>query len=75
MKLRGDIKRQAKTGFTAQYGVSIGAYILFMIIIGAASSITFGIGALLITPPMMVGYAFFCMKIYKGEMGRHWRTV
>ena len=67
MKLRGDIKQQAKARFTAQYGVSIGAYILFGLIIGVVSG-TF-IGALLIAPPMIVGYAFFCLKVYRGKIG------
>jgi uncharacterized membrane protein len=69
MKLRGDIKRQAKANFTNQYGVSIGAYILITLISGAVSGITFGIGALLLVPPLVVGYAYFCIRVYRGERG------
>ena len=69
MKLRSEIKEQAKRNFTGQYGISIGAYILYAVIISAASGLTCGIGFFLIIPPMMVGYAYFTLKVYKGETG------
>lgn len=69
MKLRAEIKEQAKRNFTAQYGISIGAYILFGLVAGAASGATFGLGALLLLPPLLVGYSFFCLRIYRGETG------
>jgi uncharacterized membrane protein len=67
MKLRPEIKLQAKTNFRGQYGISIGAYILFMLITGAVSC-TF-VGTLLLVPPLLVGYASFCIRVYKGEQG------
>jgi uncharacterized membrane protein len=67
MKLRSEIKLQAKTNFKAQYGISVGAYILIMVMIGAVSW-TF-IGALLLVPVFIVGYAFFFIRIYKYERG------
>ena len=39
MKLRADIKQQAKERFTAQYGVSVGALLLVMVISSALSVI------------------------------------
>jgi uncharacterized membrane protein len=69
MKLRPEIKLQAKTNFQAQYGISIGAYVLYALIIGAASGITFGVGAILLVPPLVVGYAYFSLRIYRGEQG------
>lgn len=67
MKLRPDIKRQAKANFSAQYGISLGAYLLYMVIIWAISWT--GIGTLLLTPPLLVGYSFFTLRVYRGEKG------
>ena len=39
MKLRAEIKQQAKAGFQAQYGVSVGALLLLMVISSAISVI------------------------------------
>jgi uncharacterized membrane protein len=69
MKSRAEIKKQAKTSLSAQYGVTLGAFILFMIISGAASGITFGLGGLLIVPVLMVGFYFFNVRVYRGENG------
>lgn len=66
---RVGIKSVAKNNFQAQYGISIGAFALFVLISSAAASVSFGLGALLITPPLLVGYASFCLRIYKGERG------
>jgi len=67
MKLRPDIKAQARKNFSAQYGVSLGAFIVYAVLAGAASS-TF-IGGLLLVPPLMVGYASFCLGVYRGAQG------
>jgi uncharacterized membrane protein len=69
MKSRPEIKLQAKSSFKAQYGISVGAYILIMFLIGAASGITFGIGTLFLAPPLIVGYASFAVRVYRGEKG------
>ena len=45
MKLRADIKRQAKERFAAQYGVSVGALLLYIVISGAVSVINYIINA------------------------------
>lgn len=66
---RMEIKQRAKATFLNEYGISIGAYVLFCLVGAAASGITFGLGALLILPPLMVGYSSFVLRIYKGETG------
>jgi len=63
------IKHRAKAAFQSQYGISVGALALFWLILVAASTVTFGIGTLLLAPPMLVGYASFCLRVYKGEQG------
>lgn len=66
---RMEIKQRAKATFLNEYGISIGAYVLYVLIAAAASSITLGLGVLLIVPPLMVGYCSFVLRIYKGENG------
>ncbi len=69
MRERADIKAQAKANFTAQYGVSLGAFIVYGLLVCAASGATAGLGALLLVPPLMVGYSWFCLCIYRGYKG------
>jgi len=69
MKLRAEIKSQAKVNFSKQYGVSLGALVLYFLITAAASGLSCGIGAFLLMPPLVVGYSFFCIKVYRGETG------
>lgn len=69
MRERADIKAQARATFTAQYGVVLGAYIVYAVLVGAVSGITFGLGALLLMPPLMVGYAWFSLIIFRGYRG------
>lgn len=69
MKLRPDIKLQAKNNFLAQYGNSLGAFVLYGLLSAAASGVTFGLGAILLVPPLLVGYSYFCLKVYRGQTG------
>lgn len=69
MRLRKEIKELARRNFVAQYGLSIGAYILTMILMSAASGATFGLGTLLLAPPLIVGYASFTIRIYRYQQG------
>ena len=69
MNIRAEIKTRAKAVFTRQYGISIGAYILFIVIVSASSGISAGLGALFIVPPMLVGYSWFCLQIWRGQQG------
>ena len=63
------IKNRAKAAFQAQYGLSLGAFILFALISAAVTGASFGLAALLIVPPLLVGYFSFCLRVYKGETG------
>ena len=67
MPFRVGIKDRAKTNFLGQYGVSVGACLLFTLITGFTSP--FMLGAFFIAPPMTVGFAYFSLKIYRGETG------
>jgi len=67
MRNRGDIKALARTNFRTQYGASLGAFVVYALLTGVVSGTV--IGALLLVPPLMVGYASFCLRIYRGGQG------
>jgi uncharacterized membrane protein len=67
MNTRPDIKRRAKAVFHERYGINVGAYILYALIVGAASGITMGLGVFFLMPPLLVGYSYFAIRMYKGE--------
>lgn len=67
MKLRSEIKMQAKKNFATQYWISVGAFVLYMLIVGTLSEMTAGLGFFFLVPPMMVGYYSFTLKVYRGE--------
>ncbi|MHB8963766.1 MAG: DUF975 family protein [Saccharofermentanales bacterium] len=69
MRDRIEIKSAAKSAFTSQYGITIGTFILYLLAVSAASSMTAGIGAIIVAPPLLVGYTYFCLKIWRGEKG------
>ena len=67
MKSRIEIKEQAKVGFYQQRGIAILAFVLYSVISGVLSGATVGLAALFLMPPMTVGYAYFSLRIYRGE--------
>lgn len=69
MKSRIEIKAQAKANFTNQYWVCVLAFVVYTAISGAFSGATAGIAALLLMPPLTVGYSYFNLRVYKGETG------
>jgi uncharacterized membrane protein len=84
MKLRSEIKTQAKQNLAAQYWISVGAFVLYMLIVSFASELL--IGAIFLAPPMIVGYYSFTLRVYRGEQGdigdmfsvgfsNYWRNV
>ena len=84
MKLRAEIKQQAKKNFAAQYWISVGAFVLYMLIVSFASEML--VGAIFLVPPMIVGYYSFTLKVYRGEQAdigdmfsvgftNYWRNV
>ena len=64
---RAAIKNNAKTAFQNQYGIALAAFLLYSVIVAAISGATFGVAALILTPPLLVGYSFFCIRVYRGE--------
>lgn len=66
MKTRAEIKLQAKSIMKAKYGAAIVPYVLYMLIAAVASSITLGIGSILILP-LAVGLCFVYLMLYRGE--------
>lgn len=70
MKTRQEIKAIAKQNFSDNYWVSVGATVLALVIIGAASGVTsfiMGLGVIFIFPPIIVGLQYFSLLIYNGE--------
>ena len=67
MKPRIDIKAQAKVNFNKQYWMCVLAFALYTVIPGVLSGATAGIAALLLMPPVTVGYAYFCLRVYRDE--------
>lgn len=86
MKMRSEIKMQANRNFRAQYGISVAAYLVFVLLVGAVSGATFGVGALFVMPPLIVGYCSLTLRVYRyqradiGDMfsegfNDYWRNV
>jgi uncharacterized membrane protein len=84
MKHRAEIKKQAKQNLATQYWISVGAFVLYMLIVSFASELL--IGAIFLVPPMIVGYNSFTLRVYRGEQGdigdmfsvgfsNYWRNV
>ena len=60
------IKARAKQSLTGKWGIAIGTQIVGGLVIGAASSITMGIGALILTGVIEVGLAIIFLEIVRG---------
>ena len=69
MKSRIEIKAQAKTNFLNQYWVCVAMCAVYSVAGSILSGASAGIGALLLLPPLTVGYAFFSLRVYRGETG------
>jgi uncharacterized membrane protein len=67
MLSRVEIKEQAKANFKKQQGLCILAFVLYSVISGVLSGVTAGIAALLLMPPLTVGYSYFSLKVYRDE--------
>ena len=67
MKSRQEIKAIAKQNFKKSYGINIGVYIVYAIVISAVSGITFGLGSIFIALPLSVGLAFFSLCVYRAQ--------
>lgn len=67
MKSRIEIKERAKVNFNKQYWMCVLAFTIYTVIPGVLSGATAGIAALLLMPPITVGYAYFCLRVYRDE--------
>ena len=67
MKSRIEIKAKARANFKQQQGIAILAFVLYSVISGVLSGATVGLAALLLMPPLTVGYAYFSLRVYRGE--------
>lgn len=67
LKSRVEIKAQAKANFKQQIGITILAFVLYSVITSVVSGATFGIAALFLLPPLTVGYAYFNLRVYRGD--------
>lgn len=65
MKLRAEIKALAKDRFRDQYGITVATGFLVSLLMGCVGW-TF-VGTILIVPPLVVGLAYFNIKVYKGQ--------
>ena len=66
MKNRVEIKQIAKDAFYRNYWLCVGVNVVVSILIGVVSSITFGIGALILTPSLLIGLNVFSLALYNG---------
>lgn len=69
MRTREEIKLQAKACYHSDVGTSIGAYVVFAVIVAALSGMTFGIGSLIVAPVLTIGYKFVMSRMFIGERG------
>lgn len=63
---RVEIKQYAKEKFKQYYWTMVGVNVVVGLILYAASSMTFGLSAFFLSPPMTVGLAFFSYLVYQG---------
>lgn len=68
MKSRIEIKSRAKNNFSEQYWTCVLAFVLYAVISGVLSGATAGIAALFLMPPLTVGYSYFSLRVYRGEV-------
>lgn len=64
---RAEIKQYAKGKFKDYYGTMLGVYVIYVLIVSAVSSLTFGLGSIFLVPPVTVGLTFFSYLVYQGE--------
>lgn len=64
---RIEIKERAKTNFKKQQGMAILAFVLYSVISGVLSTATVGIAVFFLMPPLTVGFAYFSLRLYRGE--------
>ncbi len=66
MKSNLELMRAAKEQLRGKWGMAALATLVFVIILGAASGVTFGLGTIIIGGPLTLGYIFILKGIYAG---------
>ncbi len=64
---RISIKDQAREKFRATRSTNIGVYVLFLVASSIAAAVTFGFGAILILPPMLIGLYIYFLGAWRNE--------
>jgi len=67
MKSRTEIKNYSKALIYENYWMKVAAVIIYGAVISAVSVATFGIGALIISGPLTIGFNYFFLLSYRGE--------
>lgn len=70
MKTRQEMKQIARETLRAHQGQAIGAYLIAMVLMMVVSSITFGLGTLLVMPVLMIAMKGFFHAMYVGKAMR-----
>ena len=66
MTTRAFIKQRAYENFKGNYWLCVGLLALYCAIAAVAGAVTFGVGTLLLVPPLAIGYNYCCLCIYRG---------
>lgn len=67
MKSRAEIKNYAKTLIHENYWTQVGVFVIFGLIISAAGAISFGLGTLILSGPLTVGFSWFFLQVYRNQ--------
>ena len=68
MRSRTDIKAQARENFLNQYWSSVLMGVAYSVAVSVLTGASAGIAAFFLAPPIAVGYAYFSLRIYRGEV-------
>lgn len=61
------IKMEAKERLRAFWGSCIGMVALYYVLASVATGLSFGIGAIFLAPPLLIGYTLFFMRVWRGK--------
>ena len=61
---RQEIKAHAKATFTSNYGPNMVAYLIYSIVLAAASYVTGGIAAVIVSPALLSGIIIYYLDVY-----------
>ena len=67
MKTRAEIKQYAKDAFSRNYWYCVGAAVLSELFLGACAGFSLGLGALILTGPILSGMYYFFTMVFQGR--------